>query len=74
MEVHRNLDTNLKYVCKICNAQYGRSFALSDHLKTAHDGMPNESTAEDDGEHYVIEETSSPKALEESGEVYSVVI
>jgi KRAB domain-containing zinc finger protein len=68
MEVHRN-DASLKYVCKICNAQYGRSFALMDHLKTAHDGMPNEETAE---EHYMIEE--SPTVIEDNGDVYSVVM
>jgi hypothetical protein len=66
MEVHKNLETNLKYVCKFCNAQYGRSFALMDHIKTVHEGASNEE------EHFVIEESSS--TVEENEEVYSVVM
>lgn len=74
MEVHRNLDTNLKFVCKICNAQYGRSFALNEHIKSAHDGMPNEAV-EDTEEHYVIEsDTQSVVEEEDNKEVYSVVM
>lgn len=69
MEVHRNLDTNLKYVCKICGSQYGRSFALNDHLKTAHEGMSNETV-----EHYLIEAETPPPAKEDNPEVYSVVL
>lgn len=71
MEVHRNLDSNLKYVCKICGSQYGRSFALNDHLKTAHEGMPNEAVEESE-EHFVIEPATPPAA--EENEVYSVVM
>lgn len=75
MEIHRNLDTNLKYTCRICSAQYGRSFALKDHLKADHPGMDNEETAEEleNDEHYVIEE-SEPMVEEEDDEVYSVVM
>lgn len=73
MEVHRNLDVNLKYTCKICSAQYGRSFALSDHLKTAHAAIEVEGSQNDE-EHYVIEESQSETAEEEDGEVYSVIM
>jgi hypothetical protein len=62
MEVHRNLDTNLKFVCKICNAQYGRSFALNDHIKTAHGEQPDEVSEE----HYIIEEDESEANTEDS--------
>jgi hypothetical protein len=74
MEVHKNSETNLKYVCKICSAQYGRSFALTDHLKTAHPGMENEAIEIE--EHYVIEEAqSSTVAVEDDDdEVYYGVI
>lgn len=72
MEIHRNLDSNLKYICKICSAQYGRSFALSDHLKSAHPGMIN--AEQDDDEHYIIEETQSNVVAEVDDEIYSVVI
>lgn len=72
MEVHRNLDTNLKFQCKICSAQYGRSFALQDHLKTAHPGMENVS-AEDD-EHYVIEEPAESEESPNVDDVYSIVV
>lgn len=73
MEIHRNLDTNLKYVCKICSAQYGRSFALTDHLKTAHPGMANEAVEIETDEHFVIED-SDTTVIEEDEEVYSVVM
>lgn len=76
MEVHRTLDDNLKYTCKICSAQYGRSFALSDHMKIAHAGandpVDNDGGAnEDDDEHYIIEE-SQLEIIEGCGEVYTV--
>lgn len=71
MEIHLSLDTNLKYICKICSAQYGRSFALSDHLKAAHPGMAN--VQPDDNEHYIIEETQSV-VDEVEDEIYTVVI
>lgn len=73
MEVHQNVDNNLKYVCKICSAQYGRSFALSDHLKTAHPGMENEAVDGDPEEHYVIEELQ-PATDDESYSVNHIVM
>lgn len=71
-EVHRNLDVNLKYTCKICSAQYGRSFALSDHMKTAHDGIEVETKVCD--EHFEIEESQQETSKTEFEEVYSVVM
>lgn len=67
-ENHRNVDNNLKYNCTLCPAQYGRSFALSDHIKNAHD-MEVDGTEEVE-EHYVIEESQEIV----DGEVYSVVV
>jgi KRAB domain-containing zinc finger protein len=34
METHKT--SSLKYSCKICSAAYGRSFALTDHMKNVH--------------------------------------
>lgn len=67
-ENHQNVDNNLKYKCTLCPAQYGRSFALSDHIKTAHDMEADET--EDAEEHYVIEESQEVV----DGEIYSVVV
>jgi hypothetical protein len=66
MEVHRNHKDNLKYVCRICSAQYGRSFALTDHIKSEHPDM-RETEGED--EVYVIEELQPTET-----EVFSVII
>lgn len=76
MEVHSNLETNLKFTCQICSAQYGRIFALNDHVKTAHPGMENSAAAEEmeTAIHYVIEETATSQKGEDDDEVYSVVI
>lgn len=70
MEIHRNTESSLKFVCKICNAQYGRSFALSDHLKSAHPGMVNESADGESEEFFIVEESEVPN----QSEVYSVVM
>lgn len=76
MEVHNNLDTNLKFTCKICSAQYGRVFALNDHVKTAHPGMENSAAVEEmeTAIHYVIEETATSPKGDDVDEVYSVVM
>lgn len=76
LKVHQSLDTHLKFVCNICNAQYGRSYALSDHLKTAHPGMENGEAVEVEvEEHYIIEESEVPNGIEEKEvEVYSVAV
>lgn len=75
MEIHRNLEANLKHVCKICSAQYGRRHALSDHMKNAHSGMENIETEQDEDieQHYIIEETQT-SAVGDDSEAYSVVI
>lgn len=67
MEVHRNEETSLKYTCKICLAQYGRKFALADHIKADH---PKETGEIDDNMHFIIEELA---VEEDNEEVYSVV-
>lgn len=69
MQIHKNVDSALKYTCKICSAQYGRIFALNDHMKSAHNGMEID---EVDEEHYLIAEDN--EVVYSEGEVYSVVI
>jgi KRAB domain-containing zinc finger protein len=61
---HRKDEENLKYTCLFCSAQYGRSFALNDHIKAAH-GQET-----DEGDVFVIEE-ENPGTEEE---IFSVVI
>lgn len=70
MEVHKD-DRNLKHTCNVCGSQYGRLFALKDHLKTAHPESEN-AEIDDTEEHFVIEE--SQESIIEEHEVYSVVI
>lgn len=67
MEVHDNYSIDLKYTCKVCGSAYGRLFALTDHMKTAHPENEGESA-----EHYLIEE--SHEIQEESEEVYVVTM
>jgi hypothetical protein len=62
MDIHQKKEDNLKYTCKICSAQYGRRFALNDHIKAEHP---------ESDEVYVIEELQPVGADEE---IYSVVI
>lgn len=73
MAVHDKDDTDLKYTCKFCSAQYGRSFALSDHIKNTHGGSEQE-VCGDSYEHYVVEESQQETLEEEDTEVYSVVL
>lgn len=74
VNIHDKSDVNnLKYTCKICSAQYGRSFALSDHIKTVHGGVADEEI-EDNDEHYIIEESQLETGEDENGEVYSVLM
>ena len=68
MAVHKDQETNLKFSCKICSAQYGRLFALNDHLKTSHPGMENQEAEE----HYLIDEVDAPTEVDD--EVYSVYV
>lgn len=70
MQIHKNVDSALKYTCKICSAQYGRSFALNDHMKSAHPGMDIDEVEVE--EHYLIAEDH--EVVFSEGEVYSVVI
>jgi hypothetical protein len=67
METHNNQDSNLKLTCKICGAQYARSFALKDHIRTVHPEMDVEV------EEYIIE-TDIDANNEEDNELYSVVM
>lgn len=36
MESHKKNSSNLRFNCPICNASYGRHFALKDHLREKH--------------------------------------
>lgn len=65
MEEHKNCKINLKYTCKICGSAYGRLFALTDHIKTAH---PENG---DSAENYLIEESQE---MENEQEVYEVTM
>lgn len=67
METHNNQDSNLKLSCKICGAQYARTFALKDHVKTAHPEMDIEV------EEYIIESEMDINQDQDS-ELYSVVL
>lgn len=68
MQIHAVNENNLKFSCQVCSAQYGRRFALKDHMNSEHPGVE----ITDEEEHYVIEETQSEEAVDE--EVYSVEI
>jgi hypothetical protein len=67
METHNNQDSNLKLACKICGAQYARSFALKDHVKSSHPEMDVEI------EEYIIQ-TDMDGTNGEDNELYSVVM
>lgn len=68
MESHKNDKIDLKYTCKICSAQYGRLFALTDHIKSSHPELPEDEV--EIAEHYIIEETEEV----EQDQVYVVTM
>lgn len=69
-EVHNSEETSLKYTCKICMAQYGRKFALQDHMKADHREENIDVEDDDENEEFVIEELDVEA---DETEVYSLV-